>query len=122
MSDFTYPREARLTAPADYERVYSQRHRVSDARLLVYAAVSTLPFTRAGFSISRKHGSSVARHRLKRLLREAFRLSRPELPPGLDLIVIPQAGAPATMDEYRWSLGRLVQKVARRLRPGTESG
>jgi ribonuclease P protein component len=117
MTGFDYPRECRLTSPADFERVYAQRQRFSDARLLVYAALGTTSLTRAGFSVSRKHGSSVARHRMKRLLREAFRLLRPELPDGLDLVVIPQAGAVATMEEYRWSLARLVQKAARRLKP-----
>jgi ribonuclease P protein component len=115
MTAFGYPRECRLTVPADFERVYSQRQRFSDARLLVYAAVGTTALTRAGFSVSRKHGSSVVRHHLKRLLREAFRLSRPELPTGLDLVVIPQPGAVATMQEYQWSLLRLAQKAARRL-------
>jgi len=115
MSSFDYPRECRLTSPADYARVYAARRRFSDARLLMYAAVSERGITRAGFSVSRKHGSSVVRHHLKRLLREAFRLSRPGLPGGLDLVVIPQPGVSATMQEYQWSLERLVQKAARRL-------
>jgi ribonuclease P protein component len=117
MNEFDYPRECRLTSPADFERVYSQHQRFSDARLLVYAAPGTAACTRAGFSVSRKHGASVVRHRLKRLLREAFRLIRAELPAGLDLVVIPQPGSAATMEEYRWSLGRLAQKAARRLKP-----
>jgi ribonuclease P protein component len=117
MNGFDYPRECRLTSPADFERVYSQRQRFSDVRLLVYAAPGATLVTRAGFSVSRKHGPSVVRHRLKRLLREAFRLIRAELPSGLDLVVIPQHGAVATMEEYRWSLGRLAQKAARRFNP-----
>jgi len=121
MSEFGYPRECRLTRAADYERVYAQRQRFSDARLLMYAAVNADARTRAGFSVSRKHGTSVARHRLKRLLREAFRLSRPELPTGLDLVVIPQSGGVATMQEYRWSLTKLAQKASRRLRPPEEN-
>jgi ribonuclease P protein component len=117
MSESGYPRECRLTSSADYERVYAQRQRFSDARLLMYAALGPAALTRAGFSVSRKHGKSVARHHLKRLLREAFRLSRPELPTGLDLVVIPQPGAVATMQEFQWSLSRLAQKAARRLKP-----
>ena len=120
MTGFDYPRECRLPSAADFERVYSHRQRFSDARLLVYAAPGTTPLTRAGFSVSRKHGTSVARHHLKRLLREAFRLIRAELPAALDLVVIPQPGVVATMEEYRWSLGRLAQKAARRLKPETE--
>jgi ribonuclease P protein component len=121
MSEFSYPRECRLTAAGDYERVYAQRQRFSDARLLMYAAVSPSPLTRAGFSVSRKHGGSVARHRLKRLLREAFRLMRPDLPAGLDLVVIPQPGTISTMQEYQGSMARLVRKAARRLKPENDA-
>ena len=115
MNRLDYPPECRLRLPRDYERVYAAKHRFSDARLLVYSAVNTQGIVRAGFSVSKKHGGSVVRHRLKRLLREAFRLLRPELPSGLDLVVIPQAGTIATMQEYQWSLERLARKAARRL-------
>ena len=122
MSQFDYPRECRLTAAADYERVYSQRQRFSDARILMYAARGTMPMTRAGFSVSKKHGPAVTRHRLKRLLREAYRLVRAELPTGLDLVVIPQQGASATMQEYQGSLTRLAHKAARRLLAKEDEG
>ncbi len=115
MNRLDYPPECRLRLAGDYERVYSAKQRFSDARLLVYAAVNTQAIVRAGFSVSKKHGGSVVRHRLKRLLREAFRLLRPELPSGLDLVVIPQVGTIATMQEYQWSLERLARKAARRL-------
>jgi len=43
---------------------------------------------RLGVSIRRRLGSAVARNRSKRLLKEAFRLRRGQLPPGVDLVVI----------------------------------
>jgi ribonuclease P protein component len=117
MTRFDYPPECRLRSPADYERIYAGKQRFSDTRLLVYAAANSEGALRAGFSVSRKHGGSVVRHRLKRLLREAYRLVRAELPAGLDLVVIPQSGAISTMQEYQWSLERLARKAARRLLP-----
>jgi ribonuclease P protein component len=115
VTSFGLPPEFRLRASADFERVYSQRQRAADGRLLVYGASNGLGVTRAGCSISRKQGNSVVRHRLKRLLREAYRLSRPVLPRGFDLILIPQQGVQCTVAEYQVSLERLAAKIARRL-------
>ncbi|QDT54145.1 Ribonuclease P protein component [Caulifigura coniformis] len=124
MNGFGYPRACRLTSSADFNRVYAGKQRFSDARLLMFAAANSTDTTRAGFSVSRKHGGSVARHHLKRLLREAFRLSRADLPRGLDLVVIPQQGTIGTMQEYQGSLARLTRKAARRLleHSGPDSG
>ncbi|MBI3846785.1 MAG: ribonuclease P protein component [Planctomycetes bacterium] len=47
--------------------------------------------TRLGLSVGRRCGNAVARNRIKRRLREAFRLERPHLPPGFDLVIIPTA-------------------------------
>jgi ribonuclease P protein component len=105
----------RLRKPDEFQRVYDRRQRAGDERLLLFAATNHLGWTRIGLSVSRKHGNSVRRHTLKRLLREAFRLSQHELPGGLDLILIPRVGAAAGVAEYRESLLRLAHRLARRL-------
>jgi len=47
---------------------------------------------RLGITASRKVGNAVQRNRAKRLLREAFRCIRTELPSGIDLVVIVRQG------------------------------
>jgi ribonuclease P protein component len=47
-----------------------------------------------GLSVSSKVGGSVRRSRLKRLIRETFRLRRSELPAGLELVAYPRPGCP----------------------------
>ena len=47
---------------------------------------------RFGISVSRKLGAATKRSRLKRLLREAFRLNRGRLDPRADLIAYPRPG------------------------------
>jgi len=71
--------------------------------------------TRVGFSISKKNGNSPQRHRIRRLLREAFRLTQYDIPEGLDLILIPRPGSNSTLEDYRRSLVRLTHKLHRRL-------
>jgi ribonuclease P protein component len=108
-------RQQRLRSPLEFARVYELQQRASDEHLLVFAAVNDLGVTRFGLSVSRKHGDAVVRVRLKRLLREAFRLSQHELPQGLDLILIPRQNSGAGLDDYRRSLERNVLRLARRL-------
>jgi ribonuclease P protein component len=105
----------RIRRRGDFQRAYQRRCTASDAWLLVFAHANGLPYPRLGMSIARRVGNAVARNRWKRLLREAFRLSRPDLPPGVDLVVIPRAGASPQLAGLQGSLGRLAARLADKL-------
>lgn len=114
--DHSFPKELRLRATADYQRVYKRRRSVSDDHLILYAAPNNLSHPRFGTSVSKKVGNAVHRNRWKRALREAFRLSRAEWPAGLDYIAIPRTLEPPGLEELRDSLVRLAKRVDRRTR------
>lgn len=111
-----FPKELRLRASGDFERVYRHRRSVSDEKLILYARPNDLPHSRFGVSVSRKVGNAVQRNRWKRLLREAFRLAQHELPSGLDFISIPRTIQPPTTEELRKSLLRLSKRAEIRAR------
>jgi ribonuclease P protein component len=105
----------RLRLQADYKRTYDRRRSVSNDFLIVYACENQLPHLRLGLSVSRKVGGAVQRNRLRRLYREAFRLSRHEMPTGMDLILIPRGASPPSLAELLEALPRLVRQAARKL-------
>ncbi len=108
------PRE-HLRRPIDFRRVYERRRSASDAWLLVYACENGLPYSRLGLSVSRKVGPAVYRNRLRRLYRETYRLTRPLIPAGLDLVLIPRSASEPSLDVLRNTFPRLVRRLARDL-------
>ncbi|MGD9128496.1 MAG: ribonuclease P protein component [Planctomycetia bacterium] len=115
MQDQRYRPEYHVRRGADFQRAYSARCSVSDQLLVVIAYPNGLPHPRLGLSVSRKVGSAPVRNRWKRLIREAFRLVRPELPAGLDLIVIPRFGAEPDLRNLMQSLKKLAQRAEKRV-------
>src|SRR5204863_5994935 len=111
---FTFRPHEHLRRPSNFERVYQRRRSASDNWLIVYGCENGLPHLRLGLSVSRKFGQATHRNRLKRLYREAFRLTRHEMPVGLDLVLIPRTAEAPPLAELKQALPRLVGQVARK--------
>ena len=115
LNPFTFRKKDHLRSGADFRRVYDRKRSFSDAWLIVYACENGLPHCRLGMSVSRKFGKATHRNRLRRLYREAFRLSRLEIPAGLDLVLIPRGAEEPTLADLRRSLVHLVTQLSHRL-------
>ena len=116
MADQRFLPQHRIRRAADFQRAFRRRCAAGDQRIVVFGHPNGLSHPRLGLSVSRKVGGAVVRNRWKRLLREAFRLTRGQLPPGVDLVVVPKPEIEPDLVGLMASLARLAGKVARRIR------
>ena len=107
----SFPKSLHLRSPAEFATVYDERVRESRGPLLVYAKPNDLGHPRIGLSTSRKVGTAVRRNRIRRLLREAFRLMRHDLPRGYDLVVVVRPHEPLTLADYQRLLSGAAVKL-----------
>jgi ribonuclease P protein component len=110
MKPLGFPPTCRLSGKRAFSAVFDHHARRSDGPLTVYTRPNGLAWSRLGISISRRAGSAVQRNRLKRLLREAFRIGRPELPKGYDWVVVVRGHAPMTLGMYGEKLRKLTRE------------
>jgi ribonuclease P protein component len=108
----SYPRSCRLGGKNAFKAVYENRRRRSSGPLTLYVRPNALAWLRLGMSVSRRVGTAPRRNRIKRLLREAFRLHRANWPTGLDLVVVVRPHTPLSLDEYARLLGDLLGALA----------
>ena len=112
MSTFTLPAQRRLRRKADFDAAYAGGRRLGNGFFGVTAFLNDKGCPRLGLAVAvRAAGSGVGRNRLRRLIRESFRLHQHELP-SVDLIVSARARAKdAPPPELRASLAELWTKV-----------
>ena len=110
---WAFPKSFRIRKQADFDRVHRQKVYAADDILVLRGSHNGLEHARLGLSVSRKVGNAVVRNRWKRLIREAFRLSRKNIPRGIDFVVRPRRGAVADFAAIQASLPLLCRRLAR---------
>ncbi|WP_308364630.1 MULTISPECIES: ribonuclease P protein component [unclassified Microbulbifer] len=111
--DFGFAKPLRLLDAAQYRAVFSDtRVRAAHPKLLILARPNDLGHPRLGLVIAKKHVRNASdRNRIKRIVRETFRLRQHQLPP-LDAVVLARTGA-GELD--RAELAALLDKLWRKL-------
>ncbi len=112
---FAFPKRARLIKRRDFDRLFEEGERVSDRYVLARVAANDLGRPRAAFVTPRTLGCHARRNRVRRVLREAFRLNQSILTAGVDVVFLPKR----QWTDYRLavvepSLRALLRKIERR--------
>lgn len=114
-----YPRCVRLSGDKAYSAVFSANLRKSLGPIVVCGRPNDLPFNRLGLSVPRRVGNAVRRTRVKRQLREAFRLTHDQWPQGFDLVIVVRPHPSLKLEDYQVMLERGVRFIAKRAAPAS---
>ncbi|MDC1268481.1 ribonuclease P protein component [Gammaproteobacteria bacterium] len=116
MSTEAFPKTARLLNARDYKPVFDHsRYKVSNKHFLFLATASQARRPRIGLVIAKKHiPKAVQRNRLKRALREAFRLHQANIP-LIDIVVLARKDADKLPPvELRSMINKLIDDIITR--------
>ena len=120
MTDARFPRQARVRARADFDRIFKDGRRVALPALALHWLGDGQP-ARLGLAVSRKvDPRAVGRNRIKRLLRDTFRHLRPTLADGAYVLVARAPAATATPVALREAFHHLLRRAGALPPPAAE--
>jgi ribonuclease P protein component len=108
---YSFPKSKRVRSRIEFSRVFEQGIRQSRGPLVAVSIPTDKPTARLGLSVPRRVGTAPKRNRIKRLIREAFRLMQHDFPRAYDLIVIVRPHEPMILAEYQRLLSALMVKL-----------
>ena len=98
----------RLKKQSDFQKLFQKGKRAfSPSLTIVYTPAKQM---KMGISVGKKHGKSVQRNRIKRLIRESFRLTQAEMQGTYALVVIPKVREEYSFETFKRHLQCIIKK------------
>ena len=105
----------------DFRRLYARGRSASSDCLVVYTMRNKFGAGRLGITAGTKLGCAVQRNRVKRLIREAYRLHRDEFRPNMDIVVVARHRAvTASYQQIECALLRCTDHLGLRPKEGSK--
>jgi ribonuclease P protein component len=98
-----------LKKEKDFNKVFKSGKRIFSDNLTLYYLPSSE--TKVGFAVGKKHGKSVMRNRIKRLLRESFRSFDLKTEQNFFFILVPKVKDEYSFNEYKKDLSFMLKKL-----------
>ena len=98
----------RLKKQADFQKLFQKGKRAFAPSLMVLYTKAEK--TTMGISVGKKHGKSVQRNKIKRLLREAFRAVLPTMQGTYKFVLVPKVSETYTLETFKKHLQWIVKK------------
>ena len=98
----------RLKKEKDFNLVFKNGKKLFSKNLTVVFFPSKE--IKAGFAVSKKHGTSVKRNRIKRLLRESFRSFLPNIRQNFFFVFIPKVSENYSLEDFKENMDYLFKK------------
>ncbi len=109
-----FSKRARLLNAAQFDAVFKQGRRFTAGAFTAVMASNEIGFPRLGFAFSKKHAPlSVQRNRVRRILRERFRLQQQALAP-VDLVLMLRGKLPTEAEAVTLAANAFWTDLARR--------
>ena len=114
MSCFTYTKAARLRKRSEFIHTSTSGKKIQNKHFIAYYIPNHHQTSRLGITVTKRVGKAVERNRIKRNVREYFRLNIKYFEDYLDMNVIAKKeSAVLTSEEIFFSLDNLFHKIMR---------
>lgn len=96
----------------DFRRLYYRGKSFAGKYIVVYTLRNGRKGNRLGLTCGKTVGKAVARNRVKRLMRESYRLTEDNIKPGNDIVIVARsrsvyAKCPAVKKEFEYAAKKL---------------
>ena len=115
MGNYEFNRESRLLTPGHFKQVFDNPTRYGSSHFTILIRTNTDQNNRLGMAIAKKRVKlAVQRNRIKRIVRESFRINNDKLP-AIDMVVMVKSGIDQLDNEaINLQLEKIWRKIIQR--------